>query len=173
MWFRYPIIILLFWLLAIIQMSITPFLNIGGVFANLIFILFYILVFFEDIGQYRYGFFDTVTAGFFLDVILPFSFGVSVISLLIIYGLNKLATHFLGRSFSKYFIVYFIVMFSFFFFLYNGLLFIASQFWDTPINFSWSILGSLLYNIFFACLGFYVYSKIFRSPKGEDQLKLL
>src|SRR3989344_5017254 len=95
MWFNYPIIVLFFYILSLLQISFLPHFSILGITPNLVFILFFILIFFGKPDEYHQGIFFAFIAGFILDAFSPFYFGLSILSLLAIYFFMKLAIYFL------------------------------------------------------------------------------
>lgn len=174
MWLRYPIIALLFFILALFQISFLAYFNIMGITPNLVFILFFILIFYECLKhtffatEYFFVFSLIVLAGFLLDVFSYFYFGLSIISLLGVYLLVKLIIYFIRENQDKYFIIYFLAIFLLCFFIYNALLDILSN----TYSFNKSISIELLYNLALACLGFYIYKKIDDLAKKGKQLSL-
>ena len=166
-------IALLFFILAIIQASFFPYFAIMGAVPNVVFALFFILIFFEEKQEYSVGFFTAILAGFFMDVFLPFYFGVSMIILLSIYFLQKLVVGFLKEGQDKYPILYFIPTFSACFILYYAAWYLVSLFSSIKLNFGFITLVSLAYTLVFACIGFYLYKKFFYKKDEGKQLKLL
>ena len=173
LWVKFLIIALLFFFFSIFQNSFLPYFNIMGTSLNLVFILFFILIFFEDKYEYVQGFFLAIIAGFFLDTFLPFYFGIAIGSLLLIYFLKKLITHFLKESQDKYPIFYFIPLFSTCFIAYSTLLYVSSILLHLQFIFWANILMGLIYNLVFACAGFYIYKKVSNVFSKDRQLKLL
>ncbi len=162
-WVKYIIITLLFFLFAVLQTSFLPYFNIAGSTPSLIFILFFILIFFETPLSSE-GFFMAIIAGFFADIFLPSFFGLSIIAFLIIYLANKLAGHFLREGQEKYQIFYFIPVFLAGFAVYEFLL--------NNFNFGEGVLLSLAYSLFFACIGFYICKKLIGKSAADNQLRL-
>lgn len=175
MWFKYPFTIVLFFLFVILQTSFLTYFDIIGAVPNIVFILFFILVFFEDKNQYDFGFWTAVVAGFFLDVFLPSYFGISIISLLIVYFLVKISIQFLKEWASKFPIFYFIPIFLGCFFVHNAFLQLSSWLFGFPFhNISGiKVLIAGTYNLVIASGGFYIYKKLVRKNNDENQLKLL
>lgn len=182
MWFKYLIIIVLFWFFAVLQNSFLPYFSIMGQIPNFVFILFFLLVFFDTfshkalagqrkLNEYYQGFFAIIIAGFFLDVFLPLSFGFSIIALLIIYLFVKIVNYFFQKSQNIYAVIYFIVLFSICFFLYNLLWYVSSLAFHFQFPFGWNITISLLYSLVFASLAFFIYKK-FINNDPDNQLKL-
>ncbi len=183
--FKYPIIILSFFILALLQNSFLPYFNIMGVVPNLIFILFFILIFFsvrekveDNFNQYYDGFFISIFAGFFLDIFssiyLPDGrqvLGISIIYLLIVYLLVKISMYFLRERQDKYLIFYFLSIFLFSFFIYNIFLNLLSNNFSLALDFNRAIFISFLYNLILAYSGFYIH-KFIRQEKNDNQLKL-
>ena len=158
MWFKYFTLILLFCLIAILQSSIMIYFSILGFIPNIIFILFLVIIFFEEKNEYDLGFWSLVIAGFFMDILLPYFFGISLITLLIIYILEKFALHFLKEGSSRFTIFYFIPMFIGCFMIYNAILYLISLIFNFNISFQInSLIISSIYNLIFACIIFYTY----------------
>ncbi len=172
MWLKYAIIFFLFFIFTIIQASFLPYFNIKGSLINLNFILFFILIFFESKNEYKIGFFTVIIDGFFLDLFLPFYFGISIISLLVVYFLEKFTIHFLKEGQDKYPLSYFIPIFSISFIFYNILLYLLLMLFHLSFNLGFNTVISLIYNLFFAVIGFYIYKKIANKNIADNQLKL-
>src|SRR3989344_9054817 len=151
MWLRLLVIFLLFSLLAILQTSFLTHFSIMGTSLNLIFILFYLVVFFESSQKYIQGIFSAIMAGFFLDTLSLLYFGVSFIYLLIIVFILKYILYLLHKKKGEYQLIHFATLFVISFIIYNLL--------HLMIFFSWIFLIEIIYNLFFAILGFYIYKK--------------
>ncbi len=173
MWFKYPLIFLAMFIVAIMQNSLLAYFNIAGYFPNLVFIFFFSLVFFENKKEYELGLFTGLVAGLFLDVMSTSYFGISVIALLAVYLLEKLSVYFLKGGQDRFSFYYFILLFFGCFLLYNILLYVLSMAFKFSINidFSLGMIIGLLYNILFACAGFYLY-RFFIFRNKDNQLKL-
>ena len=150
MWLRLSIIFLLFIFLGILQTSFLVHFNIIGANLNLIFILFYLIVFFERSQKYIQGIFSAIVAGFFLDALSSFYFGISFIYLLIITFIIKYILHLLKKKRGEYPIIYFTPLFVLSFIIYSLVL---------RITFNWIFLIEIVYNLVFALFGFYIYKK--------------
>ena len=168
MWLKYIIIALIFFVLALFQTSFLPYFNIAGTVPNLVFILFFILTFFDESGNYYEGFFLSIIAGFLLDVFSPSYFGISIVSLLIIYFTTKSINYFLKEREEKYIIIYFLLIFLLCFFVYHLFLY---MFLDSII-FNENMTIEFLYNLGFALIGFYPCQTFFMAYKNKRQLKL-
>lgn len=160
MWFKYPIFIIALILAAIVQSSFWPYLAIAKTVPNLIFIVFFIIIFFEKNSEYMLGFFMALLAGFLLDIILSLNFGISIASLLVIYIVYKIVSRFLKEAQGKSLTLYFAGMFSVAFLVYHVIA-------GTP-----TIYG-LLYSLAMAMIGFYFYKTFFYKNREDNQLKLL
>lgn len=169
MWLRYLIITLLFFVFALLQASFLPYFNIFGANLNIVFILFFILIFFN---KNREGFFIAIIAGIFLDLFLPLYFGLSIISLLLIYSLKEITIYFLKDSQEKFSIIYFAPMFSASFIIYQFILYLYFTIFNLQPNINQSIIAGLIYNLIFAIAGFYVYKILLQPDNLENQLKL-
>lgn len=172
MFLKLAIIILVFFTLALLQTNFFPYFSILKTVPNLIFVLFFILIFFEKPGEYFQGIFSVIIAGFLMDATSLFYFGISIISLLIIYIFKNITFYFLKEIQYQYLILYFIPMFSISFFLHNVILYLFSAIFNFSFNFELSILVSLAYSLIFALAGFYI-QKYFSDKEVKDsQLKL-
>lgn len=176
MWLKYPIIFLLFFSAAFLQIGFLPYFKVMGASLNLIFILFFIFIFFDkdQTGIFSSsGFFTAIAAGLFLDIILLSYFGISIISLLIVLLFCNLVIYFFEKYEKDLIIFNFIIMFSTSFVLYNLLIYLSSIVFRFEFNLGLNLIAGLVYNLAFACIGFYIYKKIIlKDKKDENQLKL-
>ncbi len=170
---KYVILFLTCFLFAILQISFLPYFSIFGSAPNLIFSLFFLVIFFLQNKEYMQGFFMAIVAGFFMDVTLPGKFGISIISFLIIYFLHKAIIHFFQSSQTKNLIFYFTTEFIGLFLVFQFLLYLFSNFFNVQLQISSSVLVSLLYSLFFTIIGFYICKKLFYQNTDDNQLKLL
>ena len=173
MWIKYILITLSFFIISIMQNSFLTYFGIMGELPNLIFILFFILIFFEGSDTYFDGFFMAIIAGLFSDMFLPAYFGATIISLIVVYFLKKFLMYFITENQSKYPVFYFISLFSVCFIVNRLILYIISFFLQLHFTFNSSIISSLIYNLVFACIGFYLYKKICKKSDLSNQLRLL
>lgn len=167
MWYKNLIVIFLFYIFALLQNSFFTHLNLFGATPNLVFILFFILVFFSTKNA---AFLDleiifyAIAAGLFLDVFSRSYFGISIFSFLLIsFLIKKIRSALQEKKNDKFPIIYFLSLFLASLIIYN-LIFTAS--------FSISSIASLIYNLLFACLAFYIYKKFFYSITNSHQLTL-
>ena len=152
MWPRLLILFLLFGFLAILQTSFLAHFNIMGATLNLVFILFFLVVFFEESQKYIQGIFSAITAGFFLDILSSSYFGVTIVLLLIVTFILKYLLSLLKKTRDKYPIVYFAPLF-----VLSLIIFDLSL--VTP-HLSWVFLIEIVYNLVFALFGFYIYKRL-------------
>lgn len=160
MWLRLLIIFLLFGFLAILQTSFLVHYNIMGTMPNLVFILFFLIVIFEDSQKYIQGIFSAIVAGFFLDALSFSYFGVIIILLLIFAFALKQLLSLLRKRRDKHPIIYFVPLFILAFVIYNLFLTTAIYFLNSPQIMpclSWVFLIEIIYNLIFALFGFYIY----------------
>ena len=171
-WPNYIVIFIVLFIASLLQVSFFPYFAILGSVPNLVLVVFFLVIFFEPQQFYMQGSFTAIVAGLFLDIFLPSQFGVSIVSLLGIYLLNKLMHYLLREGKDAYAIFYFIGTFAVSFILYEILLYIFSLFF--PFEHSslliWVI--SLPYSLAFVCIGFYGTKQLF-SKSFDNQLKLL
>ncbi len=174
MFLKYPIIVLLFLILAILQVSFLVHFSIIGITPNLVFILFFILIFFSCLqgNEYHQGIFYAIIAGIILDVLSSFSFGYSAVSLLLIYLLIKIVIYFLKEIHNEYILFYFIPIFLISFIFYNILMYIFFNFPYLRFNFTKGILIELVYNLIFVLFVFFIYKYINNKSQKDRQLKL-
>ena len=170
MWFKYSVIILLFFTLFLLEDSFLPFLGAMGAMLNPVFILFFILIFFDDNLNI---FLTIVTAGFLLDLALPSYFGISIISLFVVFFLQKLIDYFFRKDDDKYLIFYFIITFSINFIFYNLLLYLSLMVFSIESNLISNLTIGLIYNLIIACIGFYIYKLFVKEARNKNQLKLI
>ncbi|MBM3206016.1 MAG: hypothetical protein FJZ43_00095 [Candidatus Staskawiczbacteria bacterium] len=174
MWFKYPLIVLILFFATIFQFSLLPYFSIAGYTPNLLFIIFFLVIFFENKGKYETIIFMAFVCSIFLDITTISYFGISFIILLLIFGLEKAFSYLSKSGQEKISIYYFLAIFSLFFILYHLIGYFVSFFFkfDTGFSFSYMVLIGLLYNIIFAGIGFYLY-KLVIYKKDTNQLKLL
>jgi len=165
--FKYPIIIFLFLLFALLQMSFLPSIALFNEIPNLIFILFFILMFFGE----KEALLMAVIAGFSLDLLYFSHFGLSILTLVIIFLLQKASDHFFEKGSQENLIFYFIPSFLVQYGAYTGLWYLFSRIFDFEFAVGISFIMGLGYNLLFALAGFYLYQKVVPSA-NEKQLKL-
>ena len=157
MWLRLLIIFLSIGLLSILQTSFLVHFNIAGAMLNLVFILFFLIVFFSAQGETSpllggEDLFSAIIAGFFLDIFSSSYFGGAIILLLIIVFVFKYLFAMLKKTKDKYPIVYFAPLFILFFIIFNLPQMIS--------HFNWIFLIEIVYNLVFAICGFYIYKRL-------------
>lgn len=156
MWLRLLILFLLFGFLGILQTSFLAHFNIiMGSTPNLVFILFFLVVFFSARSGPALGWEDilySVIAGLFLDIFLFSYFGGAIVSLLIIAFILKRLLFLLKKTRDKYPIVYFAPLF-----VLSLIVFNLSQ---VMPRLSWAFLIEIVYNLVFALFGFYIYKTL-------------
>lgn len=166
MWLKALVIILLFYFFALLQNSFLPHFNIFGAVPNLVFILFFLLMFFSVRGgpspkadaprEQALGWqniFYAIAAGFFLDIFSFSYFGASIAILFLMAFLIKKIIN----SLKNLSIVFFIPLFLVFFTAYEIIfrLYLSA-------NFGRNFYIEIVYNLAFAILGFYIYKKILK-----------
>lgn len=165
MWIKYLITIILFYLFAVLQNSFFAHFNLFGAAPNLVFALFFVLIFFINKNDYYQIAFIAIAAGLFLDVFSYMRFGVSIISLLIIGFLFKKIQSLLQEKKGNDFpFVYFLPLFFVSLMVYDLIL--------RHIDFNISFLAEIIYNLIFVSIIFYVYKKFLQSKIDNRQLKL-
>ncbi len=156
MWKKFLLIVILFYLFALLQNSFFTHFSLFGTTPNLVFILFFLLVFLAKkdpparTGSYYQILFFSITAGFLLDIFTYKYIGLSIIYLIIIAVLLKKIQSLLQDSSENYPFIYFLPLFAIFLLAYNQAI--------TPYL-NWTILFSLAYNLIFATIFFFINKK--------------
>lgn len=169
MWQKTLIIIILFYFFALLQNSFFIHFNLFGAVPNLVFILFFLLVFFEKKNHNYPVILWAIVAGLFLDIFSDASFGVSIVLLIIIGLLIKKAQELLKNREDNRPFAYFWPLFTVFFVLYESLLMIYVRFFDSShalINFNLSFLSGVIYSLVFGIIGFFIIKKITAYAKS-------
>ena len=160
---RYKIlaIILFFYFLTLLQSSFLNHFSILGIIPNLVLILLCLVGFFEKPHKYL-GVFSALAAGFFLDVFSKSFFGISILSMVIVYFFIKELINILRDTVQKYSIFYFIPIFIISVILYDFLFALFSYFSIHSILLTfagYALLVKIFYNLVFATIGFCLFKK--------------
>src|SRR3989344_1429015 len=155
--FKYPLIVLLFLLLLLIQFAFLPRLAIMGAAPNLVFVLFFVLVFFEKPYAYVWGIFFTVLVGFGLDIFFSLYFGPFIISLLLAYGVVKIYKHFFGEKRGNFLFIYFAALFLLCLGLFEAVSYGIGNFSVAPLRVNQYFFMSVFLNVVSASVGFFLY----------------
>ena len=182
MWLKYPIIIIFFLIAALLKAGFLPYIAIMGTVPNLIFILFFVVVFFEQyriLPQYSQelflsgGILMAIIAGLLLDMSSPFWFGSSIIALLVLYFLIKTGMRYLDQRDDRYLLFYFVSVFLGSFVAYVFLSWAFAGFADTGMSFNSRIIVKVAYNLAAAIILCYAYKYASNGQaSGNRQLKL-
>ncbi len=171
-WLKYVIIFLFFVVFSLLQVSFFPYFSIFGATPNLVFALFFTLLFFEPQAVSPQSFFTIIAAGLLIDIFLPLYFGPATVTFLLIYLFCKLVMHIFAQGRESHLIFYYLCLFSVSFLGYNILLYATSLLFNFEFSAGVITAISLLYSLPFAALGFYAGRKIFFHG-NDNQLKLL
>ena len=167
--------IILFYFLAILQSSFFVHFSLFGAFPNLIFILYFLLVFFEARKKEYNIFAYAVIAGLLLDIFYQTFFGISVAILLIAgFSVKKIQSSLQEKN-DKFPIGYFLLLFTIAFIIYQTMLVLYLRFIDplhVAIGINWQSLFDLVYNLVCAAIGFYIYKKVVKISGDDRQLRL-
>lgn len=165
---KYLIIILLFYFFALLQNSFFPHFDLFGATPNLIFIMFFALLFFSARGEPALGWkniFYAVSAGLFLDIFSYRYLGASALLLLFIgFFVKKAQGQLQEKKNNSFPFIYFLPLFLFAFLAY-----------DLLLKFSPNLKGfaaEIVYNLFIASVGFYVCKKFLKFGIDNPQLNL-
>ena len=177
MWLKYLIIILLFYFFAILQNSFFAHFNFMGAVPNLVFILFFTLIFFTQKRGFVEVIFYSFAGGFFLYIFSDVNFSASVILLLIIGLSEKNAQKLLrNKQNDDYPFIYFLPLFFVSILAYD----LLSSFIINSLNFSWPVfnltwgfVSGIIYNLIIASIIFLAYKNFFSPAIDNRQLPLL
>jgi len=162
MWKKLLAITFLFYIFALLQNSFLTHFNLFGAIPNLVFILFFSLVFFDKKDNNYQVILYAVLAGIFLDVFSYTYLGPSIIILLIIGFLLKGIQMSLKSTEDKHPFVYFLPLFLIFLLAYNFLLGLYLYLLDPNkiiLAFGITTIFLLIYNLFIASIFFYIHKK--------------
>lgn len=177
MWLKYLITIILFYLFAVLQNSFFAHFSLFGATPNLVFTLFFLLVFFEEKNNLIVVIFYAITAGLFLDFFSATYFGVSIILLLLIgFFVKKAQAMLQEKKDNKFPFAYFLPLFVASLLAYDLVFYIfLSRFamGQVFLIFNRGVIAEIIYNLFFACIAFWVYKKFFDSDFDDRQLRLI
>jgi rod shape-determining protein MreD len=152
------ILVLFLYFLTLFQGSFLSHFDIFGASLNLVLIFVCLLSFFE--GSYKYsGIVLAFFAGFFVDIFSKSYLGASILLLIIIYFLIKQAIYILRDVSKKYSIFYFLPIFICSIVFYDFFIGLVS---GQPILFLpgiYILSAKIIYNLFFAIIGFYIIKK--------------
>lgn len=160
------VIILLFYFFALLQNSFLVHFSFFGAVPNLVFILFFLLAFFEKKHSNLYIIFLAITAGFCMDILFYSYMGPSIITLLILGFLMKKVQLSLKNSNDEYPFVYFAPLFIFCLLFFDFVLNLYNYYFESAlflININLVYTLSTFCNIFVAFLFFYLYKRFFRK----------
>lgn len=160
--------ILLFYVLAILQNSFFSHFSFFSTIPNLVFILFFTLVFFSKNKSNLYTIYLGFVAGFLLDVFAYFSFGTSIVSLVVIGFLIKKAQKMIDDAKGEKTLGQFLVLFTLTFLLYSIVISVVINTVSIKIiltDFNLKFLAEIFYNIVFAIISFFAYKKIAKKKK--------
>ena len=173
MWFKYPIILLLFLITALFQASFLPYFGVMTIMPNLLFILFFAIIFLKEEKNYYYELLLVVVAGFSLDIFSSHRLGVSIVSLFILYLLIQLTRHVIEQHQDEGFVGYYVLSFLVCFFIYGLLVQLLSHPFTMGMNVGIVTVVQILYNVALALFVLYAYEEIADFLHRDRQLQLL
>jgi rod shape-determining protein MreD len=159
-WQKPLLIILLFYLFALVQTSFLAHFSLFGTIPNLVFTLFFLLVFFIKKNENYQIIFFAFIAGIFLDIFSYTYIGPSIIFLLIIGFLLKKSQSLLKNRESSHPFIYFLPLFVIFLLAYDlscGFYFYFFGFNKTAITLGAQTIFSVIYSALIASALFYIY----------------
>ena len=182
MWQKTLAIIFFFYLFSLLQTSFFAHFNLFGTIPNLVFILFFLLVFFSagvpsgsGLAFGWEGIFYALVAGIFLDIFSYTYIGPSIIFLLIIGFLLKKTQSLLKNREDSYPFIYFLPLFVIFFLAYDlscGFYFYFFGLNKIAITLGTQTIFSVIYNALIASVLFYIYKKIESRIAGRKPCPL-
>lgn len=175
MWFRYFLIVLIFFTAVLLQVSFLPYFNIMGAFPNAVLLAFFFyMLFFETSDRVvsNEGFFGALVAGFFLDIFSYKYYGFYMVLFLFLYLLVKTALHFLQERQDTYFILYFLFLFLLYFFVFKISENIILHSFNVNFLLTKMTIATFIYNLVFTFLLFYCFNKLPRFNNRKKQLTL-
>jgi len=174
MWIKYLITILLFYFFALLQSSFFIYFNVFGAVPNLIFVLYFTVIFFDKKNNYYSAIFYAMLAGLFLDIFSTYKIGLSIVLLVIIGILIKKVQSSLSETKDDYSFAHFAILFFASFLIYHlslkaCLYFLNPNFIALTLNFKF--LAELMYSLFFGAVGFYICKNLLKLDKNNKQNK--
>jgi len=149
-WQKVLITVFLFYIFALLQNSFFSYFSVFGAVPNLVFILFFLLVFFAKKNQLYQVLFPAICAGFFLDMFSYSYFGKYIILLLIIAILIKKTQSLLKSLDDNFPFIYFLPLFLIYYIIFE----IFSSF-----TFNLGFLATIVYNLIVASGIYFVFKK--------------
>jgi len=162
-----------FFLASLVQVSFLPYFSISGALPNVIFTVFFLSIFFANTKSYAFGLFVCIIAGFFLDLISSFYFGVSMAALLGVYAAYHLSFGVLHQRNESARIFYFLAYFAAALVVYNALLWLLLKVMGSQLYVGIPLVISMPYSLLLGIIGFYVVNQFVPKPANSNQLKLL
>ena len=179
MWLKYLTVIILFYIFDILQNSFFVHFNLFGTVPNLVFVLFFSLVFFSTKSGQAPGWenvFYALLAGLILDISSYTYLGVSMILLLVIaLFVKKTQTLLQEKKNDKFPFAYFLSLFFISIVAYELLFMIFLDKFNTArllAGLNRGFIIEIIYNLIIASAIFYIYKKYFKSGHDDRQLKL-
>jgi rod shape-determining protein MreD len=168
------ILVLIFCFFALLQNSFFTHFNLFGATPNLVFILFFLLVFFEKKDSSFLIVFTAVLAGFLLDIYSSAYLGPSIVLLIIIGLLSKGIQSLLKNKGDNHPFAYFLPLFIVFLLAYDLLIDLCLYFLGQNkiiISFGVETIFAIIYNIIIASAFFYIYKKLLRNLADGKNLQ--
>jgi len=159
---KHLIIFILFYFFAVLQNSFFVHFNLFGAVPNLVFILFCLVVFYEDKKSYIQLIAYSILAGLLLDFYLQTYFGTSIVLLLVLGFCIKKSTLMLQeRRDDKFPIIYFLPLFI-----------VSLMVYDLAVGSTGGLIAKIIYNLVAGAVAFYLYKKFISANVEDRQLKL-
>ncbi len=111
MWTKLSVVTLIFFLLTLIQNTFLTHISLLGVAPNVVFTLFFTVVFFQKFDEHYLDIFFAIIVGFFIDIYSISFFGPGIVSLVLVYVVIKTAIYFIKEGMGSYMLLYFLPLF--------------------------------------------------------------
>lgn len=163
MWKKELLVVFLFFIFITLQNSFLAHFSLPGAVLNLVFILFFTLVFFIPKGkEYQLTYLSAI-AGILLDISSFTYLGPSIIMLLFVGFLLKKTQFSILRGGDGQRMGYFVPLFIFYFIIFDLLSMLYLRYLDlahTIIVLDFRFLVGIIYNLIFAVIGFYIFRRL-------------
>lgn len=156
MWYKYPAVIIMFYLLALLQASFFAHFAFFGAFPNLVFIFLFLLIFFGGKKMKTSSIIYAIFAGIILDIFSGAILGFSAVLLIALGFASKKIQTSLNEKEDSYPFSYFLPLFLICLLAYEILL--AAYLKD--LDFGFTFWAGLAYNALWAAVGYYIYRKL-------------
>lgn len=178
MWLKHIIVFILLYFFALLQNSFFAHYKFFGIVPNLVFSLFFLIVFFSERSRQVFNWqivFYALVAGLLMDIFTSSYLGVSVILLILIGFLLKITQALLKEDKSEFPFVSFLMLYIGWLLVFDVLNMFYLRFIDpsqAPLFIDWRFFAGKAYNLFFAAIIFWIYKRLLQLSNDDRQLTL-